>query len=280
MITVLIPLDYSKASRNVLEYIAAASNDIEINRVILLKSNYYSVYQNMLHSAEYVFLNQNNFETEREEAAAFMNEINKDFLQRVSANTKVENAFTEIPLENAINEIAERESPDLLVLSSSRKPDDGNFIARNAISIAKSSSIPVMIVPENTTYQTIDTAVVPIDFRALSRLEAFHEPIFAATNRKPYLQVLNIHTGKDDIGQPQAQQALHRILDGYDFSMHHVDDKDVVHGVMSYIRANNIRLIIALPGKYNFFKALTHRSITQAIAADATIPVLILRSNG
>lgn len=278
MISVLVPLDYSDATRNALNYIAAASHQIEINRVILLKSNYYSVYQNILHSAEYVYLHHANFEKERDEAFALLDELNKEFIQHLNGSTKVLNAVTELPMENAIAEIINTEKPDLLLLNSSPKKDDSNFIARNAIALSKASEIPVMIIPENTSYQPIESAVVPIDFKALFRLEAFREPIFAATNRKPYLHVLNIRTHKAEASDGQAQHVLHHILDGYDFSVHGMGNDDIVSGVMEFIRQNHIQMIVALPGKYNFFQSLTHRSVTRAIAANVDIPVLILNS--
>jgi len=276
MITVLIPLDYSEATRNVLDYIAASSHERPINRIILLKSNYYSVYQQVVHSAEYVYLHQQNFEREREEALEHLHMLSKAFLEKISPDIRVEHAMTEIPLDQAISEIITQEKPDLLVLSSARNADDSHFIARNAISIAKASTIPVMIIPENTTYQPVTTALVPVDFNALHRLEAFRAPLFAAAGVKPFLQVLNINKGSNESEMQQSEHILSHLLDGYSFSIHRAADNDILHGITQYMEQHPVQLIVALPGKYNFFKSLTHRSITQAIALDARVPVLLL----
>ena len=67
------------------------------------------------------------------------------------------------------------------------------------------------------------------------------------------------------------------LLEGYDYSVYHSEDKDTVGGILNFARKNDPQLIIALPGKYSFFYDLTHRSITNALALNATRPVLILK---
>ena len=54
MKTLLIPVDFSESTENVIAYAAGFSCDTHVDRIILLKSYYVSVYEELLPSADFV----------------------------------------------------------------------------------------------------------------------------------------------------------------------------------------------------------------------------------
>jgi len=276
MKTILIPIDFSTATQHVLDYVSAASKDIKIERVILLTSMYTSVYQQIVFSAEYMCLNESNFEIERRGILDHIENLCLEFTEKIDFHTKVEKAITELPLINAISQLIRQEKPDMLVLNSDQANPDAGYIGKNVIPIVKSSTIPILIIPSNAHYQKFRSALIPIDFQALDRLTVFRQSLAITSDIKPFIKVLNI-SRKGDF--EHEKHNLLRLLTGFSISVHQTDNPDILDGILDFIEQNDLQLIMALPGKYNFFKRLTHRSITQTITLKSHLPVLILKQS-
>src|ERR1035437_2085717 len=156
--------------------------------------------------------------------------------------------------------------------------EDDGYISEQVITIAKTSSVPLLIVPNHIRYKKITEALVPCDFAAILRLSAlkgFRDP---QKWLHPKLLLLNVdpkqkHLKNDE--QPAA--GLVDLLEGYEYKVYYSEDKDIVHGILDFAVKHDPQLIIALPGKYSFFYNLTHHSITKALALNANRSVLILK---
>jgi|GEM_PF-6492333 len=275
MNTVLIPLDFSAGTHHVLDYIAAASRDIPIKRVILLKSLAVSIYQPVIATAEYMCLNKDIVDKERQEAMEHMNQLTGDFLEKVGLGIQVDKAFSELSMPRAIIQTIKQEHPDLLMLHSSVSGDEG-YIGQNLIELVTISKVPVMVIPQNTRYRKIKTAMIPLDFGEFNRLTAFHHPLIARSTIRPSLKVFSIKKSekRDDYWDRQNLAAL---LEHYAFTVHYTENDDILQGILDFAEKTDPELIVALPGKYNFLKKITHRSITRAIAHTSNHPVLILK---
>jgi len=156
--------------------------------------------------------------------------------------------------------------------------EDDGYISEQIIAIAKTSTIPVIIVPNHTHYKKIEQAVVPCDFGAISRLSAFKGFRDPKKWLHPKLMLLNVDPKQKHIASDEQLAAgLVELLEGYEYDIHHSEDKDTVHGILDFADKHDPQLIIALPGQYSFFRNLTHHSITKALALNANRPVLILK---
>ena len=79
------------------------------------------------------------------------------------------------------------------MIGSDNSPNENDsYIGEQLIAIAKTSSIPVYIIPCCVTYEKIEKALVPCDFDAISRLSAlqgFRDP---KKWLHPELMILNV----------------------------------------------------------------------------------------
>src|SRR6202790_3436185 len=75
MKTLLIPIDFSAATENVLKYAADFSCDTHIERIILLKSFYVSLYAQLLPSADFVQLSAEDIDGERQKVEEDLNTL-------------------------------------------------------------------------------------------------------------------------------------------------------------------------------------------------------------
>jgi len=279
MKTILIPVDLIGPTENVLYYAADFACDVHIERIILLKSYYVSVYQQILPTPDFVQESAEQIEDHRETVEAELDALGAKLQKKCAFGIHVETVFSSLPLLRAVHNVIAKMDPNLVMLGSDESTQQsGSYLGEQIIAIAKTSPVPVMVIPENARYQRIEEVLVPCDFSAISRLSAlqgFHERQRWA---HPHLMVLNIDSRyKHLTGSSKITGNLAEMLRGYEYDVHHSEDKDVVHGVLSYARHHKVQMIIALPGKYSFFYNLTHKSISHAIALNAIRPVLILK---
>ncbi|MDB5114715.1 MAG: hypothetical protein JWQ79_207, partial [Mucilaginibacter sp.] len=56
-----------------------------------------------------------------------------------------------------------------------------------------------------------------------------------------------------------------------------INNTDVINGILHFAADNDAQLVIALPHKYSFFQSLLHNSVSQKLAENAAVPVLLLK---
>lgn len=280
MKTILIPVDFSFTSSNALQYIADASEDIDTERIILLKTHYISVYSHIIPSAEYGQSNAEFIMEERQEIEDHLRSTGRELLKKCKPGVQVEVAVSDLPILRAIHDMIKDYQPQLLVLGSDA---DGyeSHIGEYVIEITQISTTPVLIIPTTSRYQKLDSILVPCDFDAIAQLSLLQKLHKIQLMLNPELTILNV--GPFD--QHSAKEGFHKALlkeqlGDFKYKLYYSEEKNIAKGILNFARQNEeIQLIIALPGRHSFFYKLTHRSITEAIALNTQIPVLILKDS-
>ena len=278
MKTLLIPIDFSNTSANVIRYATDFVKHVPVERIILLKSYYTSMAAQLLPSADFVQMDAQEISDERQKIESHVKFIAHKLLKKCSSSTKVESGISDLPLLRAIHEAIDAEQPDLIMIGSDHISGEGrSLIGEQVISISKTSTAPVLIIPAGLRYQNIKQALVPCDFAAIFRMTLLKE-LRSSQWLHPKLIVLNVDPAKiNSTPSEENTAALKQMLESYFYRVYYSKDKNVVHGILDFSEQHEVQLIIALPGRYSFFSNLTHKSITNALAVNANQPVLILK---
>jgi nucleotide-binding universal stress UspA family protein len=280
MKTILIPVDFSETSANALKYVAALAKDMGAERIILLKSFYKSMYEQLLPSADFVQLSADDIQAERDEINEQLKNLTNNMLKKCDPLIRIQNAVSELPLLRAVHQLIQDEHPDLLVIGSDNSlvHQTESYIGQQVISIAKTSPVPVLVIPSDATYKKIERALLPCDFETVSRLNLLKDLHSPLDWLHPKLLVLNIDPTQKHLSHEQEHiEALKGPLEGYDYTISYTEDQNTVQGILNFARQNDVQLITALPGKYSFFYKFTHSSTTEALAMDSNQPILILK---
>ncbi|MDR3696989.1 hypothetical protein [Mucilaginibacter sp.] len=279
MKTLLIPVNFSGSSENIIQYAADFSCDTHVERIILLKSFYVSVYTQLLPDADFVQLSAEEIDGERQAELGKLKLLGQQLLKKCLPTIKIKTVISELPLLRAVHQVLADEQADVVMIGTDKALYENDpYISEQIIAIAKTSPRPVMIIPNHIRYKKIEEAVVPCDFAAISRLNAFKTYRDPAKWLHPKMLLLNVDAKqKHHEDDPKLASGLKELMDGYEYQVYYSEDKDTVHGILYFARKHNPQLIIALPGKYSFFYNLTHRSITKALTLNSDRPVLILK---
>ena len=279
MKTLLIPVDFSETSSNAIRYAVDLMKDIEVSRIILLKTLYRSYYEQILPSADFVQLSAADIEKERIEVDRQLEELTAKLKEKCSACVEVEIATSELPLLRSVVDLIEDKKPDLLILGCDNPNEaEESYIGQLIIPIAKASRVPVLVIPAQVSYEKITTTLIPCDFRKVSRLAVVSGLNSPLAWMHPELVILNVDPRQEYLNQEQEHlRSLKPLLEGYSYSIHYAAEADIVSGILEFADARDVQMITALPGKYSFFATLTHKSTTEALALNARHPVLILK---
>jgi len=282
MKTLLLPLDFTEASINAVNFAAEWSMKYNYERIILLRSFYTSMYESVIMGGEFANVDEAYLNKSRADEKVQLNYLCKELEEKTRANIKIQTAITELPLLRGIIHLVKTEQPVMILLGiDNANYSNESLISGNVISIAKISPVRVLIVPKNYKYTPVQKALVPCNFDAIHDLSKLNRLRHTTQWEHVELMVLNVDPKKryenPDLKFMEKEKALHSYLKDFHHQIYYVDDANVIDGILYFEKINEVQLIIALPGEYSFLYSLTHRNISEAIYRNARLPVMILK---
>ncbi|HXB30299.1 MAG TPA: universal stress protein [Puia sp.] len=283
MKTMLIPVDFTETSENAINYAAEWCSEFDYDHIILHKTFYNSVFDNLIPSNEYANINEDYFPAYRKEEMEKLHELKENLNARLKPGIKVSLIVSELPMLRSIMNVLRSENVELIIVGSDHLQSSNNgFISTHVINIAKASPVRVLIVPSISAFNKIEQVLVPCDFNALQSLErlARYKENLPKRN-KMELMVLNVdqkdkHLQKDSTGN-ESETLLHEYLKNFKHEIFYSNDKNIITGIVKFLKEHETDLIVALPGKHSFLYSLTHKSISESLYRNALKPVLILK---
>jgi nucleotide-binding universal stress UspA family protein len=240
MTTIILPVDFSAASMNAVRYAADMSCDRQVGRIILLHAERASVYSNIMIAG-----NGEAFMEERERDEQLLLERSRELMADCSPAVKVQTAMSEMPILRAVHQLVHDVEAAMVVIGVDGSTEAG-FISEHVIGLARTSAVPVMVVPNGCRYVRPRVALL------------------VARPGQHALDAVSVEWLRKEFDAP----VLDRFAAG---------GPDVVKAVLDRMEEVDAQLIVALPGQKSLFYRLTHRGIRKAITRNARYPVLLLK---
>lgn len=277
MKTIVIPVDHSVAAENAIKYGASFSAATGNERIILLQSLYVPIYAQCIPSVDYVQVSDKIMTEDRTSLEAELQLMAQKLRTKVKDGVVVETIISEEPLARALNQLSSAQQPDLIIAGvCCETDDDESFVESQVIHIAKTSTVPTLIIPSNISYQPVKNALVPCDFSTVSSVNLLKNLRHTYLWLHPKLLVLNVAPREKHM-QDTNEEMLEDLLSKYQYDVYYSSNRNILKGILEFQEQNEVQMIIALPGKHSFFYNLTHKSISEAITLNANLPVLILK---
>lgn len=282
MKTLLVPVDFTPASENAVDFAAEWSRKYLYERIILVKSFYTSMYESVIMAGEFANVDQYYLNRTREREKGRLNILCKELNEKTGDGIMVQSSVSELPLVRTINQLVKTEQPEMILLGNDQvNNSNAAFVSGNVISIAKSSPVRVLVVPADYSYKPIQEALVPCDFNTIEALNKINSLRSSPRWRDVRLLVLNVNVKKDHINPDEkfkaAEKSLHDYLKNFKHEIYYAEEKNVIRGILHFPQINEVQLMIALPGRYSFLYSLTHKSISEALYNNTVVPVMILK---
>jgi nucleotide-binding universal stress UspA family protein len=214
MKTLLVPVDFTAASENAINFAATWSKKYKYERIILLRSFYTSMYENVIMAGEFANVDQHYLNKRREAEQEQLSVICDQLNQMTGNEIEVLWAVSELPLIRSILEIIKHEEPVMILLGSDKTHQSGEtLISANVISIAKVSPVRVLIVPAGYAYQPIHNIIVPFHFNTVHALDKINRLRASAQWHDVKLLALNVGVKKRNLNPDEnfkeGESSLH-----------------------------------------------------------------------
>jgi nucleotide-binding universal stress UspA family protein len=284
MKTYLVPVDFSDAAFNAANFAAQLSHQSDVKTIILMNAYYISPYETMLPNPDMVMLREEEIEEEAKERIAQLNKLKHKLSNVARKGVEFVTRLNRSHLLRAVVEVVNEQDTDLVILGSignSTVREGSPGIGDHVIKISKLSPAPVIVVPPGYNYHLINEAVIACDFKKVKENipMAFLHKLLGKQAIK--LLVLNVdtegkHAGKDP-EQLAEESALHDMLKAFHPKYFYENHADILTGILDFAKEQKAQMVIALPHNYSFLRSILHNSISQQLAKNSTVPVLLLK---
>jgi nucleotide-binding universal stress UspA family protein len=281
MRTILVPIDFTSTTENAVRIAADWAKAYEYQNIILLKTAGESEFD-YLHIAEgHSFVNEENVNNLLQRTEVLFDQL-IGIITEKSPEIKVSKVLSDWALTRSINELLKNQpSVELIILGSDDQTSSAeSFVSDNIISIARTSPVKTLIVPNSSYHYTpIKNIFIPCDINGIKRLERLFHHKSVIHKQDVRLMFLNINKGEkeDENKKRELEDYIREHLTEIPSTIHYSYEENVIKGILNFASSNEADLIIALPGKHSFLYYLASRSISEGIYQNTHQPVLILK---
>lgn len=273
MKTILVPTDFSDASRNASRY-----------AVNLAKSLNYKVL--LFHVYTMPMMAGDEFSTTQ---MIDLEELEQGHKKRLEEEAELLGKGTGVVIEYksmngfTVDEIAgieEKEKPDLIIMGLSASGRISEFVFGSiSTDVVKNSQTPVIIVPEASHFKEIKKIAFASDLKMECEMK-MHEPLKDMIDTfGSGIAILNVVKEQSDkIGKDDgvSGRRIEKYFENREHIYHFVENNDIIDGISEFIVSQHVDMVTMIPQKHNLIERLFKESNTKKMAFHVDIPLLTL----
>lgn len=272
--TILIFTDFSDAAANASKYAAALAMQLHAKNLLICYSEH-------IPSTMEVHLQNIRLEEQTHQRyLAQLEGIKHELRNLADKSITIDAYIDQRPLDVIVNNFKTDKSIGLIVMGVAGKSAvEQTLIGSNTIRVTKITSIPLLVIPENVTFKTIEKVVFACDLKNISK----NTPILAIKNMVnklgAKLSILNVSNNEEHFNPEiiEKRHYLRQLWGNEKPEYHHINNQGIVRGIMDFANTKQVQLVIAVPKKYGFFEKLFHESLTRKLTYHINLPLLLFK---
>lgn len=273
MKTILVPTDFSDASRNASRYAVNLAKLLNYRVLLFHVFNTPMLVAGEYPSTEMIDLSglEQDHKQRLEEEAALLKKGTDVIIEH-----KTRTGFT----LDEIAEIEEKEKPDLIVMGLSPAGRISEFVFGSiSTDVVKNTQTPVIIVPEASQFKEIKKIVFASDLKMECDMK-MHEPLKDMIDTfHSSIAILNVVKEQSDkIGKDDgiSGRRIEKYFENREHIYHFLENNDIIEGISEFIVSQHVDMVTMIPQKHNLIERLFKESNTKKMAFHVDIPLLTL----
>jgi len=143
--------------------------------------------------------------------------------------------------------------------------------------LIKKSEVPVLSIGDKIKYKKIKRIVFATDFLQLKKAEILNPLKEMAATFKSHIYIL--HVTPENLAIPTITEAvqgikLDRALEGSDHSFHNCINNKVSEGINEFVKTFKIDMVVMISRNHSILHSIFNKRETKAVAFQSTIPLL------
>jgi nucleotide-binding universal stress UspA family protein len=268
--TLLVPTDFSKASRAAVFYAIALARklnaDIQLLHIVQANPSTETL-------MKWKRLEEEMIRIAREDADALMADIQKSIRGKkppISFHLKQGYDFTTL-----INRFAEEHDADMIIMGTTGATGLKRvLLGSNAAALINEATVPVVAVPASAQYKPVKRIVYASDLKHTE--EEIKTIALFAQLLKAQIDVIHV-TQKKSADLPDAKamaKELQTMARYKKVTFHIVKSGNVARAIDAYIRKHKADMLATFTHKLDFFEKLFGKGITRKLAYHIRVPML------
>ncbi len=272
--TILIFTDFSDAAVNATNYAAALAMQLHATHLLICYSEHVPStmevhLQNIMHEEQVHQRYLAKLETLKIELRGWVDRL-------IAIKTYIDHR----PLDVIVKSFHQDQSVGLIVMGFAGKSAvEQTLLGSNTVRLTKIITVPLLVIPESTSFKTIKKIVFACDLKNVSK----NTPIVAikriVDKLGAKLSILNVSHNEERFNSETIEklQKLLQLWPNEKPEYHYIDNEDIAMGIMNFANDNHIQLVIAVPKRYGFFEKLFHDSLTKKLTYHIHLPLLLFK---
>lgn len=259
---ILIPTDFSDASKSAIQY--AAKLALVSNAELIIFHAFHFPIVNT-YNAEILALPLDDV---RESCEINLLELKNNLLSEYPS-LKLETVCNLGFAKDEINEYLISKKIDLLIMGMK----EADFLTEKILgstttSLIENKHCPVLIVREHSEFKMIQKIALAYD-EAMEMNPRVEERLnMIVSIFKPHICFLRVTAENGKINVPDTIESInyHAALTNTSYSFHIEKNDDVTEGIKNFVAENQVDLVVMMPREHTFFQRLFHQSKTRSMA--------------
>jgi nucleotide-binding universal stress UspA family protein len=270
MQTILLPVDFSPASRNASLYAAELAKFLH-TRLLLFHAY---MLPTPISEVPYAMVTVDSLQKENEE------NIKKE-AEYLHANYGLEVEWlVRIGIaSDEIKAITRERDIGLIVMGMKGAGGLDKIIGSTTTNVSRKVKTPVLVVPHDASWAPVKNITYASDFTYKSSIQLFHPLLELARAFQAKIHILHIRqnhhgaTEEELVGKKNSEI----IFEGYDHEYATAEEPVVNHGINKYLQQNASELLVMVAHKHTFLERVFSKNHTTAMAYETHVPLLILQ---
>jgi nucleotide-binding universal stress UspA family protein len=271
---ILCPTDFSDAANNAMEYAATLAKQFNASLTLWIMFEL-PMLDGTATKSELPHRIRRKQDELQEVLNDWCNEIKKEF--NIPCNYTLEHNISS--LEKTLTHYTDKENYDLIVAGTNGADDLYQYyFGTNSYRIIEQMKYPVLIVPENCTYQDISSIIFTTDYshNDMKTLKVLLNTF------KAKVTILHISQHDTKVSKEVFHSFQNRLDEQFNFDnrirFHREIGSNTLEGINTFLQKNATDLIVLSAKHQNLLEKLLHKSFTRELLDSIGIPVLVFNN--
>lgn len=185
-------------------------------------------------------------------------------------------------LTDAIYTETQTKAIDLIVMGTrSEHTEMEHLLGTRATDVIQTIPVPILVIPETHDQFELNKAGLAIEYDSSMLFQDFNVLKLLCMAFDAELLAFNISDDPSNI-TVQDQKLIGKLkgyLEPTNSSVRTVEASSISEGIRGFVANHDLDMLAMIPKKRNFFERLFKKSITNALAVDLNVPLLVIRES-
>lgn len=271
MKTWILPVDFTDTAKKAAEYaVQFAEQTADVKLIV------YHVFPTIAAGSDGTPLDIPD-QTRKEVAETAMVNLISAFSPKIPVEILAEQGDS---LTDFVARLVKRTGAELVIMGlTDLTPVEQALVATSALSVAEQAVCPVLIVPPEASYKSINRVLFATDMKNVvqSTPAVALQSILTTFNAQLFVVNVDAENAVELSEEYKTERAaLEGMLTGFNPQFHFLKIDNFVDGIEGFVNEKNIDIIITIPRKHSFFSALFNPSHTRKLVHHTHIPVVAI----